>query len=107
MTALLTDYSRRILDLYARLPGTPRKPRPADRRLIEQLHSRGVSAATVEAALFLAAARRVCRNPSKPPLPQIRSLAYFLPVIDELLETPLPNGYLAFVQSKVALKPPP
>lgn len=107
MTALLKDYSQSVLDLYARLPGAPRKPRPADRRLLEQLHARDIPVATVEAALFLAVARRVCRNPAKPPLPQIRSLAYFLPVIEELLLHPLSGLYLAYVQAKVTLKPLP
>jgi len=101
----LRDYSRSALTLYTRLPGAPARARTNDRRLIEQLHARGVPLATVEAALFLASARRVCRNPTKPPLPQVRSLAYFLPVIEELLQSSLPNGYLDYIRSKVPLKP--
>jgi len=104
MNVSLKDYSRAVLDLYARLPGTPPKARPADRRLLEQLHSRGVPLCAVESALFLACARRLYRDPRKPPLPQIRSLAYFLPVIDELSQNPLPSGYLTYVRSKVLLK---
>jgi hypothetical protein len=96
-------YSRALLALYARLPGTPARPRPTDRRLLEQLHAQGVASDLVEAALFLAVARRICRDPSKPPLPQVRSLAYFLPVIQELQQQPLPSGYLDYLRSKVHL----
>jgi len=105
MNVSLKDYSRALLDLYARLPGTPAKARPADRRLLEQMHSRGIPLSTIEAAFFLACARRLSRDPRKPSLSQIRSLAYFLPVIEELFQKPMPTSYLAYVRSKVTLKP--
>lgn len=105
MIVPLHDYCAAVLRLYARLPQTPRKPRPIDRRLVEDWHSRGIPLQTIEAALLLASARRVCRDPTKPPLPQIRSLAYFLPVIEELTRQPLPAGYLNYVRSKIVLKP--
>jgi hypothetical protein len=31
-------------------------------------------------------------------LPRIRSLAYFQPVIEELLESPVPDGYLQYLR---------
>jgi hypothetical protein len=105
MTESLQDYSRAVLRLYTRLPHTPVKVRQGDCRLLEQLYRRGVPVSIIEAALFLASARRICRHPAKPPLPPIRSLAYFLPAIEELLRTPIPPGYLAYVRSKVTLKP--
>jgi len=105
MNVSLKDYSNAVLGLYSRLPDTTTKARPADRRSLEQLHSRGVSLATIEFAFLLASARRLCRHPNKPPLPQIRSLAYFLPVIDEISRKPMPPGYLAYLRSKVSLKP--
>jgi hypothetical protein len=40
----------------------------------------------VENALLLAAARRLFRDSNAPPLGLIRSLAYFAPVIDEVLD---------------------
>jgi hypothetical protein len=104
MNVSLKDYSKAVLGLYARLPDTPSKARPADRRTLEQLYSRGVSFETIELAFFLASARRLCRHPNKPPLPQIRSLAYFLPVIEEISRKPMPPGYLPYIQSKVSLK---
>lgn len=105
MNPSLKDYSRAVLDLYKRLPHTPDKARAMDRRLLEQLHSRAIPLPIIEAALFLASARRIYRDPAKPPLPQIRSLAYFLPAIEELLNTPIPPGYIAYIRSKVTLKP--
>ena len=62
--------------------GTVRRP---DRLLAAQLHERGVPLEAVENALVLAAARRLIRPPDSPPLGTIRSLAYFSPVIEEVL----------------------
>ena len=107
MTSSPKHYAQAGLLLYVRMPGTPRRGRPSDRRLLEQLHSRGVPLSNVEAALLLASARRICRDPAKPPLPPVRSLAYFLPVIDELARAPLSDTYLNYIRSKVTLKPPP
>lgn len=105
MNVSLKDYSNTVLGLYVRLPDTPTKARPADRRTLAQLHARGVSLDTIEFAFLLASARRLYRHPHKPPLPQIRSLAYFLPVIDEISKKFMPAGYLAYLRSKVSLKP--
>ena len=44
---------------------------------------------TVETAFLLASVRRAARRPDAIPLGPIRSLHYFLPVIEELLHTPL------------------
>ena len=54
----------------------------------------------VETALLLASLRRMIRPPDVPPLPRIRSLAYFQPVIEELLESPVPDGYLQYLRLK-------
>jgi hypothetical protein len=53
----------------------------------------------VRAALILAAARRTIR--SGPALPQVRTLHYFLPVIDEVLEHPLEPDYVAYLAHKL------
>jgi len=100
-----SDYSRALLGLYTRLPGVATKPRASDRRLLEQLHADRVRPDLIEAALLLAIARRLSRENSKPPLLPIRSFAYFLPVIRELQQQPLPLGYLDYLRSKVSLKP--
>jgi hypothetical protein len=36
-----------------------------------------------------------------PPLPRVRSLAYFQPIIDELLDHPAPGGYLHYLRLKL------
>jgi DNA replication protein DnaC len=63
--------------------GTVRRP---DRVLAAQLYQRGVSVSVIENALVLAATRRLIRPTNAPPLGTVRSLAYFLPVIEEVLD---------------------
>jgi hypothetical protein len=96
------DYLRRLLALYCGLPHTAaRRPFPPDRRLAEQLFDRGISLETIDSAFLLASARRMYRDPQDPPLTPIRSLAYFLPVIDEVLRQPPDPGYLSYLRFKV------
>lgn len=101
----LRTYSRTVLRLYVQLPDTPTRSHRADRRLAAELHSRNVPLETIEAAFSLASARRICRDPSKPPLPPIRSLHYFIPAIDEVLQQPLPPGYILYLRSNFSMKP--
>ena len=96
------EYLQRLLDRYCGLPHTAaRRPSLNDRRLAGQLFDRDISLDIIEAAFLLALARRTCRNPQAPPLPLIRSLAYFLPLIDEvLLQSPDPS-YLDYLRAQV------
>ena len=89
-----------VLNLYGELPDTPPRTNPQDQRQARSWFDRGVSLTVVEAALLLASLRRV-RPPGIPPLPRIRSLAYFQPVIEELLENPLPEGYVQYLRVKL------
>jgi hypothetical protein len=75
--------------------------RRADRLVAVQLQQRGVPLSTVENALALAATRRMIRPDGAPPLPPIRSLAYFLPVIDEVLATDVSSAYYEHIRSKL------
>ena len=59
----------------------------------------------METAFLLASFRRAARRPDALPLGPIRSLHYFLPVIEELLAQPVPESYLAYLRSKVTLRP--
>jgi hypothetical protein len=95
-------YVRQLLAAYRRLPDTLGRTRPADRRLAADLRRRGVPLATVEAALLLAIARRRARPPGADPLQPIRSLHYFLPIIEELRRQPLPEGYLELLRARLA-----
>ncbi len=56
-------------------------------------------------ALPLASARRAARPANAVPLGRIRSLHYFLPVVEELLVHPLPQSYVAYLRSKVTPRP--
>jgi hypothetical protein len=105
----LETYRQTLLDLYLRLPDTPCRVSRHDLRLVRQLWERDISLTTAETALLLASVRRAARRSDAIPLGPIRSLHYFLPVIEELLHTPLHHGdaYLAYLRSKVPLRPAP
>lgn len=95
-------YVRTLLGLYCDLPHTAlRQPSPLDRRLAAQLFDQAVPLETIEAAFLLAIARRGNRDPKLPPLPAIRSLHYFLPVIDELRHQPLDPWYITYLRHRV------
>ena len=78
------EYVRQVMEAYRKTPGTMGTVRRADRMLAVQLYQRGVAVSIVENAFVLAAARRLIRPADAPPLGTIRSLAYFLPVIEEV-----------------------
>ena len=63
--------------------------------------NRGVPLETVENALILAAARRSMRPADAPPLGIIRSLAYFSPVIEEVLQLKVGQEYFQHLRSKL------
>ncbi|HET7291949.1 MAG TPA: hypothetical protein VFM88_05970 [Vicinamibacteria bacterium] len=92
-------YLEAVLGTYSSLPGTPPRPSRQDRRLARELCRRGVPLRVVRAALILAAARRTLR--SGPPLPQVRTLHYFLPAIDEVLDQPLDPAYVDYLAAKL------
>ena len=79
------EYIQKVLTAYRQTPGTRGTIRRPDRLLAAQLDARGVPLHTVENALLLAASRRLFRPTEAPPLNTSRSLAYFLPVVDEVL----------------------
>jgi hypothetical protein len=95
------DYVRRLLDAYRVTPGTCGVVRRADRVLAVQLHERGVLLEAVENAFVLAAARRLIRPAGSAPLGTIRSLAYFSPVIDEVLQLQVGQEYFQHLRHKL------
>lgn len=95
------EYVRRLLEAYRQTPGTTGRVHPPDRRLAAQLHQRGVPLETVQNALVLAAARRLFRPADALPLTTVRSLAYFLPVIEEVLELQISPDYFRYVREKL------
>jgi hypothetical protein len=94
-------YVASVLTLYVDLPDTPMRTSTQDQQRARLWFDRGVSLSVVETALLLGSLRRLCRPPDVPRLPRIRSLAYFQPVIEELLEQPAPSGYLQYLRLKM------
>ena len=93
-------YVAALIMLYIDLPETPLRPGPQDQSAAHKLYQQGVPLPLAEGALLLASLRRLLRDHDRPPLPPIRSLAYFQPVIAELQQQPLPDGYLDYLRSK-------
>ena len=96
------SYINAVLAHYLQLPDSPLRTSLADQRLARQLFDRGVPLTTVEAALLLGSLRRLARPEDLPPLQPIRSLAYFMPLVDELLAQPLPDRYVDYLKLKLA-----
>jgi hypothetical protein len=104
MTAVGSDpaiYVSTVILLYLDLPDTPLSASLQDHSQVRRLYDRGISLAIVEAAFLLASLRRLVRPADASPLPPIRSLAYFLPVIEELLAQPMPDNYLNYLRLKL------
>jgi hypothetical protein len=95
------QYVQKVLEAYQHTPGTSGHVRPPDRLLALQLQQRGIPLHTIENALVLAAARRIFRAADAPPLATVRSLAYFVPVIDELLATQVSENYFEYLRRKL------
>ncbi len=96
------EYIRQALEMYRKTPGTTGTVRRADRLLASQLYQRGLSVKVIENALVLAATRRLMRSADGPPLGTIRSLAYFLPVIDEVMQLRVNPEYFEYLRYKLS-----
>jgi hypothetical protein len=95
------EYIRQVLEAYRKTPGTMGTVRRVDRMLALQLYQLGVSASVIENAFVLAALRRLMRPADAPPLGTIRSLAYFLPVIEEVIEMRTNPEYFQYLRHKL------
>ena len=95
------EYIRRVLEAYRKTPGTMGTVRRPDRVLAAQLYQRGISVSVIENAFVLAATRRLMRPADAPPLSSIRSLAYFLPVIEEVLALHVRPEYFLYLRHKL------
>ena len=95
------EYIRHLREAYRKTPGTMGTVRRADRMLAAQLYQRGVSVTVIENAFVLAATRRLMRPVDSLPLGTIRSLAYFLPVIEEVLDLRVSPDYFQYLRHKL------
>ena len=100
MTAL--QYVAAVLSCYVALPDTPDRPRKPDRALAHRLFADQIDLATVKGAFVLATARRYFRTTKGPPLEPIHSLAYFLPVIRELIRDQVDPDYIELMKARLA-----
>lgn len=101
-----SDYLAAVAAVLADLPEPRPRLRPSDRRLALELRRRGVLIPTLRAAVRLATLRRLTRDPALPPLSPVRSLSYFLPVLNELLAAPPEPAWLTYIDARLArLKP--
>src|SRR5215469_11987631 len=96
------EYVRQVLEAYRKTPGTVGTVRRADRTVAAQLFHRGLSMQVIENALVLAATRRLIRPEDAPPLGAIRSLAYFLPDIEEVSTLHVSQEYFDYLRRKLA-----
>jgi hypothetical protein len=99
----ITDavYLNRVISLYVKLPDTPVSPSRNDIITAASFISQGIPLHTVESAILLASVRRLARPDDAIPLPPVRSLAYFAPVVRELSDNPLPDGYHKYLLDKL------
>lgn len=95
------EYIHRVLEAYRKTPGTMGTIRRPDRVLAAQLYQRGISMSVIENAFVLAATRRLVRSADAPPLGTIRSLAYFLPVIEEVLGLRVSPDYFQYLRYRL------
>jgi len=93
-------YVQAVLNLYLELTETQRSS-PSDEAWARHFFQRGIPFAVVEAALLLGSLRRGARSPQAPPLAPIRSLAYFQPIIEELLRAPVSEAFRASLRRKM------
>ena len=96
------EFVAQVLSLYLRLPHTPARTSRSDRQLAADWYAQGLAWDTLEGALLLATARRRLRDAAFPPLPPIRSLHYFVPLLEEVLATSLAPEYVQYLRGKLA-----
>lgn len=82
------QYVAAVLRLYTAMPDTPDRVRPNDRVLAWRLQADDIPFFVVKAAICLATVRRLNRPDATHPLPPVRSLHYYLPVVHELRASP-------------------
>ena len=100
-TVTRDEYIQRVLNTYRVTPGTSGVIRRPDRLLAERWHARGIPLSIVENAMVLAVFRRLFRAPGLPPLNTIQSLAYFSPVIEEILQLRISPQYFEYARVKI------
>lgn len=81
-------YVSEIIRLYRATPTVLGRVRAADHMLARRLYDERVPIYAVRNALILGAARRVLHNGFSTPMPPVRSLHYFVPLVREVMDRP-------------------
>jgi hypothetical protein len=94
-------YIRRLLDLYTGLPDTPDRSNLQDQRLAAELYDKNIDLHTLESAFLLGIARRRLRPHAAPPLQPVRSLHFFLPILQEITDHEPDPQYLSYLADRL------
>jgi hypothetical protein len=94
-------YVHRTIETYRNTPTTSGCIRPEDRQLARQLYDQRISLRTIYAAFLMAAVRRLTHAEDPSTIPPIRSLHYFLPLLDEIRAEPLDPGFFGYLSYKL------
>lgn len=97
-----SPYVHSVLQLYADLPYTPSRPSQDDRFVAQKLQRQRIPLRRVQAALLLGSARRLFPVDSSQPLLKIRSIRYFLPVVEELAFARVDSSYVDYLRRKLS-----
>ena len=95
------DYVDAVLDTYVSLPDTPNRTRRDDRYLAITWYRQGIMVFQAIAAMMLATERRTFREPDALPLEPIRSLRYFVPIVEEIQHSGIDESYLRYLQQRL------
>jgi len=101
VTTARQAYVNAVVRNYVRLPGTPLHASRRDQQLAAALYDRRVPLSAVWAAFVIAALRRAIRGPQQRKLEAIRTLYYFVPAIDEALDTSPDPDYVHYLAGKL------
>ena len=92
------QYLRKVIDSYLDSRDTPSKARRLDWAIATTFYHKDIPHATIAHAIRLATLRRHRRDAQLKQLEPIRSLAYFRPLIEHLLNEPPDPGYVEYVR---------
>jgi hypothetical protein len=101
VTTARRAYVNAVVQHYVRLPGTPLRASRNDRKLAAALYDRHVPLRVVWAAFVIAGVRWAIRSPQQRRLDPIRTLYYFIPAIDEVLDTSPDSDYVLYIAGKL------
>jgi len=99
-----TRYVDEVIRLYRATPSVLGHVRRADRLLARRLFEQQVPIHVIRDALVLGAARRILHNGFSSPMPAVRSLHSFLPLVREVLDRPPGHREIDQLVSRLRLR---